>query len=129
MHGMMSHGFPNQFFTGFTQLGISANITGMYDQQASHIAFIVREVLSRGYATVEPGSEAQDAWVRTIRENLSLNPRFWQECTPGYYNNEGVKVNASALFGEPYGPGYSAFDAVLKKWRDAGDLEGLALGT
>jgi hypothetical protein len=24
---MMSHGFPNQFFTGFTQAGVSANRT------------------------------------------------------------------------------------------------------
>jgi len=125
LHGMMSHGFPNQFFTGFTQVGISANITGMYDQQATHIAHIIKETFARGAVTVEPSQEAEDAWVRTIRENLFLNPQFWQACTPGYYNNEGIQVNSSALFGEPYGKGYYAFDQLLKEWRDAGDLRGL----
>ena len=48
-------------------------------------------------------------------------------CTPGYYNNEGVAANRSPLFGEVYGPGYNAFDALLKDWRDKGDLAGLVL--
>jgi cation diffusion facilitator CzcD-associated flavoprotein CzcO len=129
LHGMTSHGFPNQFFTGFTQLGISANITGMFDQQASHIAYIIKETLARGAVTVEPTAEAQDAWVATIRENLALNAPFWQACTPGYYNNEGIAVNASALFGQPYGKGFYAFDQLLKTWRESGKLEGLVFGT
>jgi cyclohexanone monooxygenase len=128
-HGMTAHGFPNQFFTGFTQLGISANITGMFDQQAGHIAYIIKETLARGAATVEASAAAQDAWVKTIRDNLFLNAPFWQACTPGYYNNEGVSVNSSPLFGEPYGKGYYAFDALLAEWRAAGNLEGLVLGS
>jgi cyclohexanone monooxygenase len=128
LHGMMSNRFPNQFFTGFTQLGLSANITAMYDQQASHIAYIVKETLARGAATVEPSEQAQDDWVRTIREHLNLNPQFWQDCTPGYYNNEGVRASSSPLFGEPYGKGYEAFDRLLREWRDTGKLEGLVLG-
>ena len=35
---MMSHGFPNQFFTGFAQAGVAANTTAMFEQQAQHIA-------------------------------------------------------------------------------------------
>ena len=38
LHGMTTHGFPNQFFTGFTQAGVSANTTAMFEQQGSHIA-------------------------------------------------------------------------------------------
>lgn len=128
LHGMMSNRFPNMFFTGFTQLGLSANITAMYEQQTSHIAYIVKQTLVRGAVTVEPSEAAQDAWVRTIRENLNLNLPFWQDCTPGYYNNEGVRTGSSPLFGEPYGKGYEAFDQLLKEWRDTGDLEGLVLG-
>ena len=40
---MMSHGFPNQFFTGFTQAGASPDTTAMFEQQGSHIAYIIRE--------------------------------------------------------------------------------------
>ena len=34
LHGMTSRGFPNQFFTGFIQGGVSANTTAMFEQQA-----------------------------------------------------------------------------------------------
>jgi hypothetical protein len=67
-HGMMSHGFPNQFFTGCTEAGVSANTTAMFDQQGSHIAQIIGETLARGAATVEPSRQAQDEWVRIIRD-------------------------------------------------------------
>jgi len=31
----------------------------------------------------------QDEWVRIIRERSITDRKFWRECTPGYYNNEG----------------------------------------
>jgi cyclohexanone monooxygenase len=127
LHGMTSHGFPNQFFTGFIQGGVGANISVMYDQQARHIAYVIRETLARGALTVEPSREAQDGWVRTIREKAVVDMQFWRDCTPGYYNNEGEEVFRSHL-GEPYGPGFYAFDRLLREWRERGDLEGLVLG-
>lgn len=131
LHGMTSRGFPNQFFTGFTQVGISANIAANYEVQGEHIAYIIAEALKRGAATVEPTAAAQDAWCRTIRENAIDNSDFDAACTPGYYNNEGGGGGEGirSHLGEPYGPGFYAFAELLKAWRDAGDLEGLALGT
>ena len=61
---MTSRGFPNQFFTGFIQGGVSANTTAMFEQQAEHIAYIIAEALKRGATTVEPSQEAQDDWVQ-----------------------------------------------------------------
>jgi cyclohexanone monooxygenase len=68
LHGMTSRGFPNQFYTGFTQVGISANIAANYELQGEHIAYIIAEALKRGAATVEPSDEAQQQWCTTIRE-------------------------------------------------------------
>ena len=61
LHGMTSHGFPNQFFTGFTQGGVAANTTAMFEQQAEHIAYIICEAMSaRGHdRRAEPGSAGQ----------------------------------------------------------------------
>jgi len=131
LHGMTSHGFPNQFFTGFTQGGVGANNTAMYEQQATHIAYIVKETLARGAVTVEPSQKAQDQWVKTIRDNAIPSGQFLEECTPGYYNNEGGGGGQGirSAIGEPYGPGFYAFDQLIQDWRDKGDLEGLVLGT
>jgi cyclohexanone monooxygenase len=129
-HGMTSHGFPNQFFTGFTQAGAGANNTLMYEQQAEHVAYIIKEALARGAATVEPTQKAQDAWIKTIRDTAIPSEQFLADCTPGYYNNEGGGGGEGirSALGEPYGPGFYAFGRLLEQWRSKGDLEGLVLG-
>jgi cyclohexanone monooxygenase len=134
LHGMTSRGFPNQFFTGFTQVGISANIAANYELQGEHIAYIISEALARGAVTVEPSEEAQRGWCATIRETAIDNSQFDLECTPGYYNNEGGGMGAAkgegirSHLGEPYGPGFYAFGDLLAEWRAKGDLDGLVLG-
>jgi cyclohexanone monooxygenase len=130
LHGMISCGFPNQFFTGFTQVGISANIAANYELQGEHIAYIIAEAMARGATTVEPSQHAQDDWCKTIRESAIDNSAFDAQCTPGYYNNEGGGGGEGirSHLGEPYGPGFYAFGELLAEWRDTGDLDGLVLG-
>jgi cyclohexanone monooxygenase len=126
LHGLTTHGFPNQFFTGYTQ-GALGNVTAAYDQQAMQIAYIVKETLARGAETVECTREGEEGWCKTIRETSVNSLKFWQECTPGVYNGEGEEEFRSPL-GESYGPGFYAFNDVLKGWRDQGDMAGLVLG-
>lgn len=131
LHGMTTRGFPNQFHTGFLQGGVSANTTAMFEQQAEHIAYIISEAIKRGATTVEPSQQGQDNWVSTIRELAIDNSAFEVSCTPGYYNNEGGGGGEGirSFLGEPYSPGFYAFDDLLKQWRAKGDLDGLVLGT
>ena len=75
LHGMTSRGFPNQFFMGFIQGGVSANTTAMFEQQAKHIAYIIAEAQNRGATTVEPSQEGQEAWVRPSGNWRSTIPR------------------------------------------------------
>ncbi|MFF1468490.1 NAD(P)/FAD-dependent oxidoreductase [Streptomyces mirabilis] len=126
LHGVMSHGFPNQFFTGFLQGGVTASTTAMFEQQARHIAYIIKETVARGASTVEPSEEAQDQWCATVRETAVDNTNFQRECTPGYYNNEGEQQIRSHL-GEPYWPGFYALEDLLQAWRDTGEMRGLVL--
>ncbi|WP_179469110.1 flavin-containing monooxygenase [Mycolicibacterium vinylchloridicum] len=130
LHGMTSRGFPNQFFMGFIQGGVSANTTAMFEQQARHIAYIIAEAQNRGATTVEPSQDGQDAWVATVRELAIDNSAFELSCTPGYYNNEGrggAEGNGSFL-GDFYSPGFYAFDDLIAQWRATGHLDGLELG-
>jgi len=126
LHGILSHGFPNLFWTGFIQGGVTASTTAMFEQQANHIAYIVSQALARGASTVEPTAEAQDQWCSTVKETAVDNTNFQRECTPGYYNNEGEQLIRSHL-GEPYWPGFYAMEDVLREWRDSGEMEGLVL--
>jgi cyclohexanone monooxygenase len=127
LHGMSSHGFPNQFFTGFSQGGVAASNTAMYEQQGEHIAYIISQALARGVSVVEPTRDAQDGWCRLIKETSVTNAEFETACTPGYYNNEdgGGGEGIRSHLGEPYGPGFYAFGELLAQWRAAGNMQGM----
>ncbi len=127
LHGLYSHGFPNWFTIGINQNGLSPNMTSMFDDQAAHIAYIIQEVGKRGKEVAEVTKEAEDAWVTEIKNLQVLGLTFAQECTPGYYNNEGKPSTGGPLGIEVYTPGINAFNALLAKWREAGTLEGFEL--
>ena len=54
LHGIMTHGFPNQFFLGYIQGGLNATTTEQFGRQGYHIAFVISEALKRGLKVVEP---------------------------------------------------------------------------
>jgi cyclohexanone monooxygenase len=126
LHGHSSRNFPNWFYVGIGQNGLSVNMTAMFDDQARHIAYIIKEVKARGAITVEPTEEGEEAWVEVIRSVAILNRDFQNACTPGYYNNEGGE-RSGGLNGQVYTPGINRFNALLAEWREKGDLEGLEL--
>jgi cyclohexanone monooxygenase len=127
-HGHSSRGFPNWFFIGIGQNGLSVNMTAMFDDQARHVAYIIKEAKARGAESVQPTAEAQAAWVAEIRRLSAANAAFLEACTPGYYNSEGrFAQTVGTLIGEVYAPGVNAFNALLAEWRARGDLEGLEL--
>lgn len=126
LHGMLTHGFPNQFYVGYFQGGLNASVTEQFGRQGQHIAYVISEALRRRIAAVEPTQEAQDAYVRHFEAVGTDMSEFQRECTPSYYSNEGQEKAPWALL-RPYGPGWEAFMQLLKDWRDRGDLHGLAL--
>ena len=126
LHGMHSRGFPNLFLISNSQSGFTVNFPHMINEQSRHLAYIVREASQRQARTVEASAEAEEAWVQTIIASAMMRQRFQEECTPGYYNNEG-QPSALAARNGPYGAGPVAFVKLLEDWRAAGDLAGLEL--
>lgn len=125
-HGVTTHGFPNFFVVAFTQGGLNATITLTFGTQAEHIAYIIRETKLRGGTTVECTEQAQDHWVKHVRETAIDITQFARNCPPGYQNTEGEEKIRWYL-GENYGPGFYAFDKLIKDWRAAGDMSGLVV--
>jgi cyclohexanone monooxygenase len=127
LHGLTTHGFPNCFFLGFTQTAITVSVPQALNEQADHVAYIVKETKKRGASTLEPTVEAEQAYVDEVRSLARMGLRFYQECTPGYYNSEGAVGNRQGFFSDFYGAGPLRFFEVLAEWRAAGTLPGLAL--
>jgi cyclohexanone monooxygenase len=126
-HGFHCNGFPNMFFLGITQTGLTINFPHMLDEQSNHVAYVVQQCQKQGATCVEASPEAEADWVATIRRLAVLNEGFLLECTPGYFNQEGNPRGGHSLLAGQYGEGSEPFFAVLREWRDAGALEGLVI--
>ncbi|MGI9600380.1 MAG: flavin-containing monooxygenase [Acidimicrobiales bacterium] len=126
LHGIHSHGYPNCFILSQTQGGFTVNYPHLLNELAIHVAHIIDHALGNDIATVEATHAAEDEWVRTIIDKARDAGTFFEDCTPGYYNNEGRPNERSRQSGS-YGGGAIAYFKLLEAWRDAGDLAGLEL--
>lgn len=126
LYGMNVNGFPNVFIMGPAQAGFTANYPHLLIEQASHIAYVLDEAGKRQARIIEPTVEAEADWVQQIIDNAALRRKFLEECTPGYYNNEGKPADRSEQ-NNAYGAGSVKYFEILEGWRTTGKLEGLEL--
>jgi cyclohexanone monooxygenase len=123
LHGIHVRGFPNLFFVQPTQgANLISNVPHNIVDSARTITLMVRHALDSGFAEVEPGSEAEDAWVKLLLSGPG-SMIGGADCTPGYYNNEGQDPGQFLGHGYPYGP--NAYFAYIDKWRTSSTFEGL----
>ena len=127
LHGFQTRGFPNCFFMGVTQGGFTANFPHMLNEQSLHIAHMIGHAMNSNVNCIEASQAGEDGWVDTIKSMAVFNQRFLEECTPGYYNNEGKPGQGNSLLGSQYGGGPEAFFQILRDWRAAGTFEGVEL--
>jgi cation diffusion facilitator CzcD-associated flavoprotein CzcO len=127
LHGWTTRGFPNCFLISVVQAALSPNFLHVTGEQATHLAYVISEAQKRGLATLEPTADAEEKWVETIVSLAKLREPFLKECTPGYYNNEGLPADHRTAKGATYGAGSPAFFKLLRDWREKGDLDGLDL--
>jgi len=124
IHGMHVHGFPNFFIMSNPQAGFTASYPHLLDEQAVHLGYIIDHNRRAGVEVVEASADSEEAWVQHCIDRARDTGDFFENCTPGYYNNEGKTSELSAQNGF-YGGGSIEFFKILEDWRNAGDLSGL----
>jgi hypothetical protein len=100
-------------------------VTNNFSEAGSTIAAIVRHALDTSADQVEVTAEAEAEWVQLL-EGSQRAFMGSQECTPGYYNNEGHAIGRKERLngsGFPEGPG--AYFRYIAEWRANGRFEGL----
>ena len=124
-HGIHVHGFPNMFIVQPTQgANLISNVPHNLTESGRTIAAVVRHALDTGAREVEVTKEAEDAWI----EFLLTGPGRMigsQECTPGYYNNEGQDPGPGARLAVGHPGGAMAYFRYIDEWRCSGDYDGL----
>jgi cation diffusion facilitator CzcD-associated flavoprotein CzcO len=126
-HGMHVHGFPNAFFVQPTQgANLISNVPHNLTDAARSIAVLVKHAQAQGKRVIEVTQEAEEAWVAlmlTSAGRMTSNP----DCTPGYYNNEGMDPGPAARLAVGYPAGASAYFKYIADWRSSGQFDGLAI--
>jgi cation diffusion facilitator CzcD-associated flavoprotein CzcO len=127
LHGLHVHGFPNCFVMSLSQSGYTLNFPYLSDVQARHIAYVISETLARGSTVVEATEEGESEWCAEIeKRNESFDPTFAEQCTPSYYNAEGMP-DAKSLDRNFFAGGPTEFAELLSAWREEGSMRGLVL--
>ncbi|KAF2761843.1 monooxygenase [Pseudovirgaria hyperparasitica] len=138
LHGIMSRGFPNLFFTGTPQSGVSPNYTPSLEIFSRHTAYIISEVekkravLPELRVAAEPHADAEKAWVMGVLAGAySLAPLG--HCTPSYFNAESdvtklpMEEQVKGAVTAAWPGGINDYLDILQAWREAGDLSGLSI--
>ncbi len=126
-NGLQSHGFPNCFFMGFVQTAVTVNVPHALNEQARHVAYILAKTRALGKSVVEATEAAEAQYVSEVHSMARMGARFYEECTPGYYNSEGDSANKSGFFSDMYGGGSIKFFRLLKDWREQDRMTGLSV--
>jgi cyclohexanone monooxygenase len=126
LHGMHTRGFPNCLIMGPLHSAFTVNYPHSLDEQSKHLSYIIRHAIDQKIRTMEPSEAAEQEWVETIIRSARMGRQFLEECTPGYYNNEGKLSDIAAQNGF-FGGGSILFFQMMKDWREKGSLEGLEL--
>ena len=85
---------------------------------------LITDTTQLGLQQALAGAAARQNAIATIRKLAVLRRSYLEECTPGYYNNEGKPQERSEQDGF-YGAGPIAFVKVLEDWRADGGMKGL----
>jgi cyclohexanone monooxygenase len=129
LHGIHTWGFPNLFVVaGLRQSAITVNFSYIADEQASHTAQFIKRLIDENVKVAEVTKDAEDRWCATIIEKSKIDLDYIRACTPSYFNNEGdLEGLAKLAFTTAYGGGIFEYSEILKKWRESGFYEDMAL--
>jgi cyclohexanone monooxygenase len=124
MFGFTTSGFPNCYFSSRTEGPLPQNIPTLLEEAAVHIAYLIGQAIRRGVTTIETTIGGEQAWQDEMNSRRKNSERFYKECTPGYFNNEGQLSNDS-YYGTLYGGGSIRYFDIIRQWRERGDLQGI----
>jgi cation diffusion facilitator CzcD-associated flavoprotein CzcO len=123
LHGLLLHRFPNLFMQSIAQAGFTVNFPYLIEIQATHSAWLINEALQHGIDSIEPTATAESAWVETIVQRNRASAESSANCTPGYYNKEGMPDDRSRQSGMYFGSP-TEYGDILRQWREDGKLSG-----
>ena len=124
VHGVLTHGFPNLFILGhMCQAALSVNVPHVLGEQGIHAAALIKRCLDAHVRTMDVRLAAERGWAAVIEEKKLDRAKFQEECTPGYFNNEGHPDDGPLAISHRFGGGPLEYIERLEQWRRNDSLD------
>ena len=110
---------PNFHIVGGVAQGTTAfNFTHTLDIQAEHAVELLAHALEtdRPLTEVTPDDEAD--WLAQLEAKHVDHQQFYEDCTPGFLNNEGNFKDKPTFIGATYGGGPLEYQTIIEGWRE-----------
>ena len=127
LHGVLASGFPNLLLISLVQGGFGTNFAHLLSESAKHVASIVEACLEQGIVTIESEEAAEEAWLSVLHKVGFGGARYFQACTPSFYNSEQQTIDSRAARNLTYSGSLLDYVAHLEGWREQPDFTGVII--
>jgi cation diffusion facilitator CzcD-associated flavoprotein CzcO len=125
LHGVLASGFPNLLLISLVQGGFGTNFSHLLSESAKHVAHIVEACVEQGIAVIEPEEAAEEEWLAELHRVGAGGARYFQSCTPSFYNSEQQAIDARAARNLTYSGSLLDYIGYLERWRQKPDFAGV----
>ena len=125
LHGVLASGFPNLLLISLVQGGFGTNFSHLLSESAKHVAHIVEACVERGIVAIEPEEAAEEDWLSVLHTVGAGGARYFQRCTPSFYNSEQQTIDTRAALNLTYSGSLLDYIGYLERWRHQPDFTGV----
>ena len=127
LHGVLASGFPNMLLISLVQGGFGTNFSHLLSESAKHVAAIMEACIEQGIDVIEAEPTAEDEWLSVLHKVGFRGARYFQACTPSFYNSEQQAIDERAARNLTYTGSLLDYVGYLERWREAPDFTGVRL--
>ena len=127
LHGVLASGFPNLLLISLVQGGFGTNFSHLLSECAKHVARIIEACADQGIVEIEPEEAAEEEWLSVLLGVGIGGARYFQACTPSFYNSEQQAIDRRAARNLTYTGSLLEYVGYLERWRENPDFAGVTV--
>ena len=124
---MLASGFPNLLLISLVQGGFGTNFSHLLSESAQHVANIIEACGKQGIVRMEPEEASEEVWLSVLLAVGAGGARYFQSCTPSFYNSEQQAIDARAVRNLTYSGSLLDYIDYLERWRQDPDFAGVKI--
>ena len=127
LHGVLASGFPNMLLISLVQGGFGTNFSHLLSESAKHVAAIMEACIDQDIDVIEAEESAEEEWLSVLHRVGVGGARYFQACTPSFYNSEQQRIDSRAARNLTYSGSLLDYIGHLERWRADPDFHGVRI--